>query len=265
VAVFVLKPLLAGSNAPRKSGAVFKPSLIIGALIVVFGIAIFVWLMSRSEPSGAADGDATARASTAMPEAGSRRPAGSMDQLLLRLEKRLAGQGGTDTDWELLAQTYEFMGRNADAQRARSHHLPTSPDIDELATPGSEQPPPPGNNASGDSSPVDGAVELADALKSKVPAGLTLFIIAKAVDSPGPPVAIVRTMTGHWPLRFTLDDASAMVPDRKLSTARRVTVEARVSRSGMAAPQPGDFQSGVTTLNPHDRRSVRLLIDHVIG
>jgi hypothetical protein len=42
-------------------------------------------------------------------------------------------------------------------------------------------------------------------------------------------------------------------------------VEARVSRSGVATPQAGDFQSGLTTVNPRERKSVRLVIDRVIG
>jgi cytochrome c-type biogenesis protein CcmH len=76
----------------------------------------------------------------------------------------------------------------------------------------------------------------------------------------------MRTTTSQWPRRFSLDDTSAMVPDRKLSTAGLVTVEARVSRSGVATPQAGDFQSGLTTVNPRERKkSVRLVIDRVIG
>jgi hypothetical protein len=47
-----------------------------------------------------------------------------MDEALERLESRLAASGGSDADWELLAQSYEFLGRSADAKLAREHHLP---------------------------------------------------------------------------------------------------------------------------------------------
>jgi hypothetical protein len=264
-AALVLKPLLAKFHDRRKSGAVLKPPLIIGALIVVFAIVLFTWLISPSPPTGAGDDDVTAHAPAVTPEGSSPQSTGSMDKLVMRLERRPAAQGGTDADWELLAQTYEFMDRAADAQSARAHHLPSTPDSANPGAPASEQTPLPAAGASADSPELNGAVELADALKSKVPVSLTLFIIAKAVDSPGPAVAVMRTTTSRWPLRFSLDDASAMVPGRKVSTVGPVTVEARVSRSGMAIPQPGDFQSGLTTVNPCDRKSVRLLIDHVIG
>jgi cytochrome c-type biogenesis protein CcmH len=189
-----------------------------------------------------------------------------MDDMLARLEARLASQGGTDADWELLEESYEVVGRAADAQSARSHHVPGTPSASRGAQ--ASVPASPGaaaSTASGDAAQLDGVVEIADQLKSIVPAGLTLFIVAKAVNSPGPPVGVMRATTSQWPVRFRLDDASAMVPGRTLSSAGSVTVQARISRSGMAAPQPGDFQSGISTVNPHDRKPVRLLIDQVIG
>jgi hypothetical protein len=183
--------------------------------------------------------------------------AGPMDEVLSRLEARIAAQGGSDSDWELLAQTYEFVGRTADAKLARAHQLPAtaSKNANQGAT----------ITAATAAASVSGNIELAGTLRSRIPDGLTLFIVAKSVDSPGPPVAIIRTTTGHWPLAFTLDDSNAMMPGRNLSSAQHVTIEARVSRSGMAAPQPGDYQSAVATIDPHDPKSVRIIIDHVIG
>ncbi|MGC2460478.1 MAG: hypothetical protein WA446_05780, partial [Steroidobacteraceae bacterium] len=112
---------------------------------------------------------------------------------------------------------------------------------------------------------VIGEVTLAESLKSKVPAGLTLFIVAKSINSPGAPVAVVRTQTGQWPLKFRLDDSLAMLPERKLSTAGPVTVEARVSHGGTAASQAGDLQSAPASVDPRSGKSVHLVIDHVIG
>jgi cytochrome c-type biogenesis protein CcmH len=112
---------------------------------------------------------------------------------------------------------------------------------------------------------ISGEVALDARLKNQVPAGWTLFIVAKSIDSPGPPVAVVRTNTGQWPLKFLLDDSLAMFPTRTLSKAGRVTVEARISHSGMATPESGDFQSAVTPVDPSQHKSVRLVIDRVIG
>ncbi|HWW20169.1 MAG TPA: hypothetical protein VNZ06_05140 [Steroidobacteraceae bacterium] len=212
--------------------------------------------------------DAAASRTEPEPAAASNpRAAGSMDQMLARLEARLAAQGGSDADWELLAQTYQFVGRTDDAKLARSHQLPPSAMSSAAAARspasdsdrGSASGPAPGPVA------ISGHVELAAALRSKVPDGLTLFIVAKSVDSPGPPVAILRTATGHWPLAFTLDDSNAMMPGRTLSSARHVTIEARVSRTGVATPQPGDCQSPIATIDAHQGTPVRIIIDHVIG
>jgi hypothetical protein len=262
--IVLLWPRLVGRHAGRTAATLVRRPLIIAALIVVFAIVLFVWLMSPGPPAGAGSEAVRAQASPVTPLASASAPASSMDELLVGLERRLSTQGGTDADWELLAQTYEFMGRATDAKGARSHHLPASAQALAVAA-ADAQPTPPPADAAVESAQLQGAVELAVALKSRVPAGLTLFIIAKAVDSPGPPVAVLRTTTSQWPLRFSLDDASAMVPDRKLSTAGPVTVEARVSRSGLATPQSGDFQSALLRVNPSERKGVRLVIDHVIG
>jgi cytochrome c-type biogenesis protein CcmH len=122
-----------------------------------------------------------------------------------------------------------------------------------------------GGNASASAVTVRGEVVLADALKGRIPAGLTLFIVAKSVNSPGPPVAILRTTTGSWPFAFQLDDSQAMIPMRKLSTAGMVTIEARTSRTGQAMPAPGDFQGVSAPLDPAAGKPVRILIQKVIG
>jgi cytochrome c-type biogenesis protein CcmH/NrfG len=44
-----------------------------------------------------------------------------MADAVTSLEARLARQGGTDADWELLAKAYDFLGRADDAKRARAH------------------------------------------------------------------------------------------------------------------------------------------------
>jgi cytochrome c-type biogenesis protein CcmH len=112
---------------------------------------------------------------------------------------------------------------------------------------------------------VRGEIVLSNALRTKVPAGLTLYILAKSVDSPGPPVAVLRTTTGSWPVKFELNDTLAMFPERKLSTAGKVTVEARISKSGQATPQTGDLQGVTEPLNAAEGKLVRIVIERVIG
>jgi cytochrome c-type biogenesis protein CcmH/NrfG len=112
---------------------------------------------------------------------------------------------------------------------------------------------------------VSGVVTVAESLKAKIPTGLTLFIVAKSLNSPGAPVAVARMQTGQWPLKFTLDDSLAMMPERKLSTAGTVMVEVRVSPGGTAAIQSGDMQSAPTLVDPHSGKSIHLVIDHIIS
>ena len=53
------------------------------------------------------------------------------------------------------------------------------------------------------------------------------------------PLAIIRAQAKDLPLKFTLDDSSAMVAGAKLSTQSLVIVGARISRSGSAVAQTG--------------------------
>jgi len=352
-------------------------------------------------------GPVAGAAASAMASGASKQAAGSMDSAVAGLEKRLAGGGGSDGDWELLAKSYEFLGRPDAAALARQKRLPAGAGTGAAAAAGVPVPAVPlsaaatkllatanderakrnfaaaraayfklaarnemtadawadyadvvatmnGNSldgtpatyianalrldprhakalwlqaswqhetkqyakaastwqllagvlgadsgdaklvaanlaedqrlaggapaggapaggatsgvAAGTGVRVVGEVVLADTLQGKVPAGLTLFILAKSVNSPGAPVAILRTMTTtSWPVKFQLDDSQAMLPQRKLSTAGPVTIEARTSKTGQAAPAPGDFLGTTAQLDPAAGKPVRIVIKTVIG
>jgi hypothetical protein len=177
------------------------------------------------------------------------RPASSMESATANLEVRLAKGGGSADDWELLAKSFEFLGRPADAAAARAHQLPNKPAAASL--------PPAGVSISGE-------VAIAPGLSAKAAAGETLFIVAKSRDSPGPPVAVIRAAVSTWPVKFTLDDSQSMLPGRNLSSASRITVEARVSLKGQPLPTSGDLQGSSSEINPADGRPLKILIDRVI-
>jgi cytochrome c-type biogenesis protein CcmH/NrfG len=111
---------------------------------------------------------------------------------------------------------------------------------------------------------VSGEISLSSALSAKVTSGATLFIVAKSIDSPGAPVAVLRAKVGAWPLKFTLDDSQSMLPGRNLSSAGRVTIEARISRSGQPLPAAGDLQGSSGIVNPADHQPLKILIDREI-
>ncbi len=112
---------------------------------------------------------------------------------------------------------------------------------------------------------VTGEVTLGEALKSRAAAGLTLYVFARSVDQPGMPVAVLRTTTGQWPLRFKLDDSLAVMPGRALSNAGRVTIEARISKSGLATPTAGDLAGTSGVIDPRAGRPLHLVIDRVVN
>src|SRR6185312_7301697 len=74
-----------------------------------------------------ADADSTDTLPSDSKDAGSatdapgRTGAGSLDTVTRNLAQRLATKGGTDDEWRLLAQSYEYMGRPDDARAARKH------------------------------------------------------------------------------------------------------------------------------------------------
>lgn len=111
---------------------------------------------------------------------------------------------------------------------------------------------------------VSGEVTLADALRARASDRATLFIVAKSVDSPGTPVAVLRQSVGAWPVKFTLDDSAAMLPGRNLSSAGRVKIEARISGTGQATPASGDLQGVSEIINPEAHQPLKILIDQVI-
>lgn len=112
---------------------------------------------------------------------------------------------------------------------------------------------------------VQGEIDLDRRWQAQVPAGTTLFIYAKEAGAAGPPLAVVRSTTGKWPLQFRLDDSNAMMPTRKLSGSTRVIVEARISRSGNATPQAGDLRAVSAIVDPHRAGKLKLVINEPIS
>ncbi len=239
-------------------------------VIVVAAVGIYQGLshseFARQSPARiAANGfrdavNASGGAANIAPKSG----AASMSDAVASLESRLAKGRGTSDDWELLAKSFEFLGRPEDASRARAHQLPPlASEAGETAAVPTAPAPAPAPASAG--AAVSGEVSLAAALRTKAPAGATLYIVAKSVDSPGIPLAVFRGSVGTWPVKFTLDDTQSMIPGRNLSSAGRVTIEARISLSGQPMPAAGDLEGASAVINPAERQPLRIVIDHVIS
>ncbi len=98
---------------------------------------------------------------------------------------------------------------------------------------------------------LSGTVTLGADVAARVSPGDTLFIFARAAQGPRIPLAIMRKQAADLPLQFTLDDSMAMTPNMRLSSFPEVVVGARVSKSGNAMPQPGDFEALSDPVKPN--------------
>lgn len=85
-------------------------------------------------------------------------------------------------------------------------------------------------------------VTLAEALKGRVAPDDTVFVFARAASGPPMPLAVARKKAKDLPLEVTLDDAMAMMPERKLSSFDHIVIGARVSKTGQPMPASGDLQ-----------------------
>ena len=110
---------------------------------------------------------------------------------------------------------------------------------------------------------VSGQVKLASTLATKVSAGDTVFIFARAEKGPRMPLAILQLKAGDLPARFSLDDSNAMAPGMKLSAFPSVMLVARVSKSGNASAQSGDLEGSVGPIKP-GTQNIQISIDQVI-
>jgi cytochrome c-type biogenesis protein CcmH len=109
---------------------------------------------------------------------------------------------------------------------------------------------------------VSGSVELAPALRSRVAAQSTLYVIARAGEG-GPPLAAARVTLGPFPIQFRLDNTMAMNPANTLSNHKEVVLVARISASGDPVGQPGDLEGRLVGV-PVGAGDVKLVIDRVL-
>ena len=108
------------------------------------------------------------------------------------------------------------------------------------------------------------SIDIKAALRSQVAPETAVFVYARAMQGPPMPLAVKRLQLKDLPLTLSLSDADAMVASMKLSSFEQVVVGARVSLSGNAVAQNGDFyteQDSVDSANPPAR--ISLVIDRV--
>jgi cytochrome c-type biogenesis protein CcmH len=159
---------------------------------------------------------------------------------------------------EQIAQLEQQMGQPADAAPA-----PSSAPIDATAAAAPAR----AGSESVEAAPVGSGVtiqvDISPELKAQVAPNDALFVYAKADGGPPMPLATVRLAAIDLPMTVTLSDANAMMPEMKLSMFDKITVGARVSKSGVANAAAGDLQGSSAVLSQPVREPIRLLINEV--
>ncbi len=69
----------------------------------------------------------------------------------------------------------------------------------------------------------------------------TLFVYARAWQGPRMPLAIKRISAKNFPVEVTLDSTMAMAAGMDITSVAQLELVARISRSGNAVPQSGDW------------------------
>lgn len=117
--------------------------------------------------------------------------------------------------------------------------------------------------AAGDAAGIEVNVRLAPELASQVSPDNVLFVFARAEQGPPAPLAIQRLVAGALPITVKLDESMGMIQGMSLAQFPRVVIGARISKSGNAAPQPGDLEGLSAALDWRAAGKVEIVIDRV--
>jgi cytochrome c-type biogenesis protein CcmH len=111
---------------------------------------------------------------------------------------------------------------------------------------------------------LSGTITIDDALKDKVPANATLFIVARAEGGGGPPALVKKVAGVSYPYTFALEAGDVMmqgapIPDKLVLTARVDQDGDAMSRS------PGDLMGMVKVPVERNATGIALTVDQAIG
>lgn len=110
---------------------------------------------------------------------------------------------------------------------------------------------------------INVSVDIDAALKQKTKPTDTVFIFARATQGPRMPLAIVKKQVADLPVEVLLSDEQAMMPNMAISKFDEVLVSARVSFSGQAISQPGDFSAKGKIVKARDESKIKIVIDQI--
>ncbi len=106
-------------------------------------------------------------------------------------------------------------------------------------------------------------VDISAEARDKFNAGDLVFIYAKAKQGPRMPLAAQRMTLADLPVTVILDDSMAMVDGMNLSAFSQLEVSARVTKSGSAIAQSGDYL-GRVYVETKSASALDIFIDTVV-
>jgi len=107
-------------------------------------------------------------------------------------------------------------------------------------------------------------VAVSQKIRQQFKADATVFVYAKAQSGPPMPLAVQRLTLAQLPATVKLDDSMAMVKGRTISSSGKVAVFARISPSGSAIAQPGDYIGRVDVNDVHSNKAITITINQKI-
>lgn len=119
------------------------------------------------------------------------------------------------------------------------------------------------NNEQSPTAALSITVDITEQAKANVNPDDSVFVFARASKGPPMPLAVSRHTVSELPVSIVLDDTMAMIPDMTLSRFPSVTVGARVSKSGNAIAQAGDWFTEKNNVVVADSPKLVLTIDQL--
>jgi cytochrome c-type biogenesis protein CcmH len=105
-------------------------------------------------------------------------------------------------------------------------------------------------------------VSVAPGLGPRAGGNSPLFVLVRKEEG-GPPLAVTRRAASELPALIELSDQDVMIAGRNLSGAGKVTVVARIARSGEPVARSGDLEGSVS-YDVGSQEAVDLIIDSVV-
>ncbi len=107
-------------------------------------------------------------------------------------------------------------------------------------------------------------VDVGDQVRQRFNANDIVFVYAKAKQGPRMPLAAKRITLADLPQTIILDDSMAMVEGMNISAFDELVVSARVSKSGSAIAQSGDFIGQVNVTDKNAGIKLNVVIDTAV-